>query len=325
MQPASSHNALKVLNYVLALLGAVIAVYVCLPFSKDGEAYLYIYENISPDMEIEYIFRIILQYGNILNFQFETILLPLIFITLLLKLKAFKELGVTSIYTYLAYIAFFYLLHDCSQYRISAALAFALWACVAIVRRRFAYAAFFGMISVGFHITAILLPIAFYICYSFQAARKFSWIFLIIGVLVYLLKIPIMDFATAQVASLLGGRYLEYTGGKTDDQNTSGLAFVYASALSCTLILIYYWGRFKLNTLPKTYPVMLSISVYGCAIMFWLYETVAVASRLSDVYIILIIPVLGVTISRQQTIFRIVSVMLLSVLFGLKLLQLFLY
>jgi EpsG family len=313
------------INVIAASIGALISAYICLPYSKDGEAYLYIYEVISSEMEVEYLFRLILQFGNVLNVEFTSILLPLIFFTLLLKLKAFKEFGATSSYTYIAYISFFYLLHDCSQYRISAALAFALWSCVSVMQRNWTLAVLLGVFSIGFHITAILLPIVFAICYHFQIIRKFSWIFLVVGVFIYLLKIPIMGFATMQITNLLGGRYLEYTGGITENQNTSGLAFVYASLLTCTLIVIHYWGRFKLKTLPSAYPAMLATSVYGCATLFWLYETVAVASRLSDVFLILIIPLLGTIIGRLGLPFRGVALMLLSVLFGLKLFQLFLY
>lgn len=315
----------SIIKYALAIFGAMISAFICLPYSKDGEAYKYIYQNILEITEIEYLFRLLLQLGLLLDISFEIVLMPLIFTTLLLKLNAFGRLGSSSVYMYIAYIAFFFLLHDCSQYRISAALAFALWSCVTITRREWVYTTLLIVLAFGFHITAVMLPLVFGVCIYSGKVRKFSWWFLILGFFVYLLNIPVMSLLTSQAAFFLGGRYLEYTGDLINDQNTSGLVFVYAILLAILLMVAHYWARFKIEALPSSSPILLATSIYGCGMLFWLYETVAVASRLSDVLLIAFIPLLGIIISRISFIYRIASIFLLSILFYMRLLQLFLY
>ena len=36
----------SIIKYALAIFGAMISAFICLPYSKDGEAYKYIYQNI---------------------------------------------------------------------------------------------------------------------------------------------------------------------------------------------------------------------------------------------------------------------------------------
>ena len=310
---------------VLALLGAVIAAYVCFPYSKDGEAYKYIYENIFDITEIEYLFKCVFQAGLMIGISIEVVLLLLIFLALILKLKAFNKLGDSSVYMYAFYISFFFLLHDGSQYRISVALAFALWSCIAILRRQWKRSILLGVLTFGFHISAVLLPLVFFCCYYSEKFRKLSWLFFITGFFVYLLNIPINELLTTQITFLLGGRYIGYTSDIINEQNTSGLAFVYGLLFSILLLYIHYLGKFKFKKLPKIFHPLLAVNIIGCGILFWLYETVAVASRLSDVLMILIIPLLGVVIRRLPLLFRGFSVILLSMFFYIRLLQLFLY
>lgn len=313
------------LEYALAIIGSFIAVYIFSPISKDGDAYLNIYENIFDQVEIEYLFRSWLEFGSVLEVSFSTILLPLIFFTLLLKLKALKQFGAYSVYGYLAYGAIFYLLHDCSQLRISAALAFALWSCVAIMQRKWIYALLLCLFAAGFHITSLLLPIVFAACFYSRAICKFSWYFFLLGILIYFLKIPIMAIAAQKVALLLGGRYIYYTEVFINEQNTSGLAFVYAALLGILLVVVYYWGKTHSKMLPKSFPAMLSTCIYGCGLMFWFYETVALASRLSDVLVILIVPLLAIVIANINFIYRSLSIILLGIFFTARIFQLFIY
>lgn len=315
----------SLVEYALAMFGAIIAVYICFPISKDGDTYQEIFENISDHAEIEYLFRSWLELGQALEGSLTFVLLPLIFFTLLLKLKAFKYLSNNYEYAYIAYFAIFFLLHDCSQLRISAALAFALWSCVAIMHRKWIYALLLCLIAFGFHISSLLLPIVFSTCFYSKTMGKISWFFLFSSAVIYFLKIPIMEIATQQVSLLLGGRYIYYTNVMPNEQNTSGLAFVYATLLGIVLVTIYHWGKANTESLPKAYLAMLSTCVYGCGLMFLLYETVAIASRLSDVLVILIVPLLAVVISNTKYIYTSLSLMFLGVFFSARLFQLFIY
>lgn len=313
------------LEYALAIIGSFIAVYIFSPISKDGDAYLNIYENIFDQVEIEYLFRSWLEFGSVLEVSFSTILLPLIFFTLLLKFKALKQFGAYSVYGYVAYGAIFFLLHDCSQLRISAALAFALWSCIAIIHRKWLYALLLSLAAVGFHISSILLPIVFAACFYSNTVKKYSWLFLLLGILSFQLKISIINILTSSIMNLFGGRYTDYTELLVKEQNSSGLAFIYATLLSTLLIFLYYWGKANSKILPKSYSALLSTCVYGCGLLFWFYETVAVASRLSDVLLILIVPLLAIVISNLRFVFQCLATILLCGFFSVRILQLFVY
>jgi EpsG family len=323
MQNAPSHRLNPYLDYVLAFLGAVIAVYICLPISKDGDAYLYFYQDASNYGSTEYLFWIWLDIGDHLSMSLPDILLPLLFITLLLKLKAFRQLGANTLYLYPVYLSIFYLLHEGTQLRISCALAFSLWACFFSMRRQWYLTIFLTCIAVGFHITSPLLPIVFTLCYYFKNIRNLAWWFLGLGMLIYAAHISVIEIVTGQFAALLGGRYTIYADSLLDDQNTSGLVFVYAFLLAALLVFLAAWGRNKLHVLPKTYPAMLATSVYGCAVLFWLHETTAAASRMSDVLAITVVPLLAIVIARVSLPFQLASVVLLGGFFYMRLFQLF--
>ncbi|MDP2071934.1 EpsG family protein [Methylotenera sp.] len=314
----------NMMEYALAMIGAIIAVYICQPISKDADSYLEIFEHISDHTEIEYLFRYWLKIGSALDASFSFTLLPLIFLTLLLKLKAFQRLGAHSlVYVFLTYIAVFYLLHESAQLRISCALAFALWSCVAIMRHRWAYAILLCVLAIGFHVTSVLLPLVFAACYYSKAICKFSWFFLLLGFLFFSLKLSTIGLVVVPVINLFGGRYTYYVNSFIEEQNTSGLFLVYALLLGALLIFLYFWGRVNSKRLPEIYWVLLSACVYGCSLLFLLYETVAVASRLSDVLVILIVPLLAIVISKLSVTFRHFGFILLGGFFSARIYQLF--
>ncbi len=323
MRTATTQASLKVIDYALAFLGGVFAAYICLPISKDGDAYLFFYQDASNYTSSEYLFWIWLNIGDHLGMSLSAILLPLLFLTLLLKLKAFKQLGANTGYVYLVYVAVFYLLHEGTQLRISSGLAFSLCSCVYATRRQWFLACLLALVAVGFHITAPLLPIVFTLCFYSKKTRKLSWWFLALGVLVYAGRISVIEIVTGQFAAVLGGRYTMYTDSLMDDQNSSGLVFVYAFLLATLLVVLAFWGRKKLQILPKTYSALVATSVYGCAVLFWLHETTAAASRMSDVLAITVVPLVAIAIARVYISFQVASVILLAGFFYMRLFQLF--
>lgn len=313
----------KFLKHVLIFGSVLIAAFICLPISKDGQAYLYFYENASDWISTEYLFWGWLEIGDYFQAPLSLTLLPLLFLALFLKLEAFKQLGANTWYLYPVYFSAFYLLHEGTQLRISTALAFALWSCVFSMRRQWYRALIFSVIAMGFHITSPLLPVVFTACYLSKKVRAWAWYVLIVGSVLYLLNISIIQILTSQLTAILGGRYLIYSDALLDDQNTSGLANVYATLLSILLAFLHLWSKNHIKALPQAYQALMSTSVFGAAVLFWLYETTAVASRLSDVLAITVVPLLAIVISRVSIPFRLVSVILLGGFFYLRLFQLF--
>jgi hypothetical protein len=322
MDPKNKSLLVKFIDVALALIGAAIAAYICLENSKDGYAYAYFYEDAANYISAEYLFWGWLELGDTFGMTLPNVIFPLLFVTLLIKLKAFQRLGGSPTYSYLSYISVFFLLHEGTQLRISCALALALLSCIGVMRKQWFVAFVLCCMAFGFHITSPLLPIAFAACYYYKSVRKLSWYFLATGVVLYVFNISILQLIN-QLTDVVGGRYVSYSDSLLDDQNSSGLAFVYAFLLCGLLAFINFWGRHKLKNLPATSPALLATSVYGCALLFWLHETTAIASRLSDVLVICIVPLLAMVIARVSFVFQLLSVLLLCSFFGLRLMQLF--
>jgi hypothetical protein len=262
MQKAASPNSNNYFDFVLALIGAGIAAYICLPISKDGEAYLSSYQDASNYSSAEYLFWIWLDCGDHWHMPLSATLLPMLLITMAFKLKAFRSLGANTWYIFPVYLSVFYLLHEGTQLRISCALALSLWSCVFTMRRQWLLVVLLGFSAAGFHITAPFLPIVFGFCYHSKKMRHFSWWALAGGVLMYLANLSIIDIVVGQFAAILGGRYTMYSGSLIYDQNTTGLMFVFAFMLAGLLAFLALWGRSKLQFLPTAYPALVATSVY---------------------------------------------------------------
>lgn len=322
MDSKNSSLLVKSVDIALAMIGAAIAAYICLENSKDGYAYAYFYEDAANYNTAEYLFWGWLELGDYFGLSLANVIFPLLFVTLLIKLKVFQRFGASPTYCYLGYLSVFYLLHEGTQLRISCALALALLSCICVMRKQWFLALVWCCMAFGFHITSPLLPIVFAACYYYKNARKLSWYFLATGMVLYAFNISILQLIN-QLTDVVGGRYVSYSESLLDDQNSSGLAFVYAFLLGALLVFIIFWGRDKLKNLPAAYPALLASSVYGCALLFWLHETTAIASRLSDVLVITVVPLLAMVIARVSVVFQFTSVLLLIGFFALRLMQLF--
>ena len=307
-------------EYLWAFIGTLIAIVICLPISNDGEAYNGLFDDLPVDIGAfdisitsEYLFWGWMQWVKSIGGTLPIALIPLIFFTLLFKLKAFKHFGENTFYLYLSYASIFYLLNEGTQLRISAALGFALLSCVAIKKHKWGLAILLCIASFGFHITSLLLPLVFFACYNHHRIQRFSWVFLWSGVLVFIAKISIIDIIVTPVVSVLGGRYLDYiSNSRLETQNSSGLAFIYAFALCSVLVFLYCWAKANPNRKTPLFNTCLAVCIYGNGLLFWLFTVVAVAARLCDILTILIIPLLGTAIGSSQRTFRYLSVLILG-------------
>jgi hypothetical protein len=322
---------LSVIEYLWAFIGTVVAILICLPISNDGEAYSNLFSDLPLDSSAfdisitsEYFFWGWLQWVKSIGGSLPVALIPIIFFTLLFKLKAFKHFGGNTFYLYLTYACTFYLLNEGTQLRISAALGFALLSCVAIKERKWMMALILCIASFGFHITSLLLPLVFFVCYKNRRIQKLSWLFLFSGILAFLTNLSIVDNVVLPVAGLLGGRYLDYiSSARLETQNSSGLAFVYAFVLCSVVVFLYYWAKFNPSRRTYLFNTCLSVCVYGNGLLFWLYTTVAVAARLSDILTILIIPLLATAISTSQRAFQCIAILILGLFVLMRMQQLY--
>jgi hypothetical protein len=317
-----------ILDCFFAIVGSTVATLILMPISKDFENYLALFKDMRLSLEgldfsitSESLFwgwlQLIANYGGELSLA----LFPIVLLTFFMKLRAFRFLGFSYFYMGLCYLSIFYLLHEGTQVRISSALAFSLWSCIWMVQSRWWLAFLFGLLSLGFHLTGPLLPMIFFCCYQSVFFRRISWLALAAGVLAFTLKLSVMDLIARPVFELLGGRYLDYgNDALLETQNTSGGFALFLSAL---LLLLHYWKRLNPRHNTHLFSTCLAVCVYGVALMFWFYDTLAVASRLGEMLNLLIIPLLAIAISTSQAAFRYLSLSILLLFFAMRIIQLF--
>lgn len=324
-------------DYLGAAVGSIIAAFVCLPFSKDADNYLSLFDDLPDNFSdfnpstIEYLFWGWLQWIKSLGGDLAIAIAPLLFIALLIKFKTFRELGQKSAYIYTSYACIFFLLHEGTQFRLAIGAAFALWACSTIVQRKWITTILLCVIGMGFHITSIILPFVFFICYKSRAARTASWVVLFSGIFSFFAKLSIVNIIILPILSLLGGRYLEYADfSLLETQKTSG---AYGLGVALFLIILYYVIILKSKSnddgdilIKENHHILitcLSVCVFGDAMLFWLFDTVAVASRLAELLTLPIIPLLVVVISSNQIKIQYLSIFVLILFFCMRFYLLF--
>lgn len=245
--------------------------------------------------------------------------------TLVIKFSAYARLANQPAWILVfVYLATFYLLHEGTQLRIAYGLAFSLWSCVLLTSKRYVLALLCCCISAGFHITAPLLTAVFGLCLLSLLFQKSAIVFCVAGVAFFLFKISIILPLVSSATLLLGGHYTSYTSKLIEQgQNKSGLAFVYAFCVLGVLISLKLWARTNPDKLPSAFNPLLATSIYGVGLIFWLYETIAIGSRLSDVLLITIIPVIAVFIVNASLFYKTATYSVLALFFAARVYQLF--
>ncbi len=305
----------------------------CLPNSKDSIAYHMLLDELPNTFDrfnypsLEYLFWGWLHINKVMGFNLAFALTPLSFLALHMKFKVFNAFGKSSLYVPLAYVSIFYLLHEGSQLRIAIGLAFALCACLAIAQRNRLKAIVLIATSVGFHLSAALLPFVFYCCFFSLFIQRLSWFFLGASVFAYIKSFDAIEAITtlfSYILPSLDARYLLYT----DDsfrinQNSSGLFIAYGFILSFLLIFLHYWFKKHIGLQTRLLKVCLAVCVFGDGLLFFLRDFVVVASRLSDVLTILIIPLIATVIRASCIQVRLLSIAALASFFLIRGYQLF--
>jgi hypothetical protein len=307
--------------FLFAVVGAAVAVLFLLPISRDGAEYQAMFDLLNNEVEIDSFFF----HGSFLWSWLSWIksnsgslaigLLPLIFVGLLIKTYVFYGFSKNIFYSITIYISIFYLLHEGTQLRIAIALSYAIWACNEIWYKRYNKAVLLCGIGFFFHNTSFILPCLFFLCVRYSIISVAAWPLLLIGVVVNIFYQLSFDF----VFELLPEHYMDYLYlASSTEQNSSNKFYKYAYSLLSVLMLLYFWRK----TYPtKGEPVLdpcLTCSIYGCAMLFWLSGTIAVASRISDILTILIVPVLAAAISSFGQFVRYLSLLAMGFLFAIR-------
>lgn len=286
-------------------------------YSSDADEYRIIYESINSNQVLFYETgraELIYYFWNWictrvgLGFEYFLFFSTLLFMPL--KIGALHVIsGMNGRFRSLViYLLIFFLLHECIQYKIAWAVSIALWACVFFSRRKWFFGGFLTLIAAGFHISVIFLPLSFLISYIFIKHYK-----------IYGLKILLMFcgvaflliyFAIENVINIVDVRYFDYfSEDRLSIQNSSGLFYFYAIGLT----LMAYWVSHQLN---KNAPYEVQVSNFlmyiSVAILYVLHQYVSMASRLSDVFLVMVIPLVNQIIREKRKISSILIVYLFA-------------
>lgn len=321
-------NNSKYNTFLLSILLSTLSAFFLIDYSADGTTYL---ENFNSTLDaenydtFEFLFWGWFEYAIKLGFSSKFALFCLFLVVIFTKLKALAIFSKQSVILIsIIYIALFYLLHEGTQLRIASGLAFALWSCVFMLRRRWILAVIMCFIAAGFHITSPLLPLIYLGCTLSPKVRNFSLILLLFSIYMYTYNISVISQIASPVTNFFGGRYTDYTNLLLEQgQNTTGLAFVYAFSLAGLIIFLKFWGYYNLNKIPNTFAPLLATSTYGTALFFFLHETIAIASRLSDILVITIVPLIGIFVGTLKPIYKLIFFVFLLLAFIVRLYQLF--
>lgn len=156
------------------------------------------YDNPKTELTTEPTYIFISKYLHLIGGSFDALLWIYAIITIPLKIYCFKRLSSFEI-LFLSlpeYFSFFYLLHDCEQIRLAAAMSFILLAYVCRVEKKKWFTwIILWLIAITFHYTTAvaIIPLLFY------SDKNFSWVYRIglcalifTGVLILYLKINLV-------------------------------------------------------------------------------------------------------------------------------------
>lgn len=313
--------------YISILLAEISALFLNVK-SFDFPEYVRTFDSFKfhhPYPSFEYIFWGIIEALTTIGTPYHLAIFFIFIGTIHIKIIAIKKLSSQSTWPLIfIYISIFFLLHECTQLRIACGLSFSLFSCHFIIEKKYYLALFLACISVGFHITAPLLTFIFFLCFSNSLFQRIAIIFSTIGAALFLLKASIIFPLMSSTMLLLGGRYIDYTNKLiAQGQNKSGLVFVYAFFVLGILILLKIWAQKNITKLPPSFNALLATSIYGIGVIFWLYETVAIGSRLSDVLLITIVPVIAIFIANTSFFYKTAAYSALGLFFLARIYQLF--
>lgn len=266
-------------------------------YASDSEEYRRVYELVGSGATFDSVGRSEYFYfvwnwlfGSLgISFEFFLFFSTLVFLSA--KLAALYKMSYTSNMTAVVviYTSIFFLLHESIQYKIAWALSISLWGCFCIVKRRNFIAVLLTLVASGFHITAVLLPLGFLFSHKFLNSSKRIIIFVTFVLLLSPIALQIIEFIVS-ILSNFDPRYLDYISTeRMDAQNTSGLFGVYVILNTAFVFFIFFKSCGRVNKIISAEAASMILAV---SILIILRDFVAMSSRLSDVLMLLCIPVM---------------------------------
>jgi len=301
----SGNIAVNLFVAVGCILAALFVAQYSSVYSSDADEYRLIYDSIAFDSIVSYSYQRSEFFYFLWNqaigwfgVSFETFLFISTLLFLGLKLVAFRRLshGASLTLIFLVYVALFFLLHESIQYKISWALAIAAWACVFISERRFVAAILLTGLAAGFHVTSVALPFAFFVS-SYVFKSNASKIGLAVGAVLLYPVVPFLLEHAMDIIAIADPRYVDYiSASRLANQNSSDLFYPYLLLMGLFVMYISYNAFRSFFEAIRAQTLMLYASV---GILVLLNGYVSMASRLSDVLAVLLVPVLSNLLAHE--------------------------
>jgi hypothetical protein len=161
-------------------------------------------------------------------------------------------------------------------------------ACVFFSRGQWTTSAFCALLAAGLHLSAVLLPLSFFFAHIFLLRYHISKIK---SLLIYLSVGYVVAFGFIHnLIAFIDSRYFDYLAeNRLSIQNSSGMFYYYAVGLG----LMVWWLSWELRNLPDEINISIFLIIISVVVLYVLHKYVSMASRLSDVFLVMIIPLMS--------------------------------
>ena len=280
---------------------AIALVLICIIFSlaagnrwigwgKDYSQYLAAYNTTSPSFitgnsRFEIGYEIVSWIFAVkLNVQYSTLYICLCLISIGIKFYLFFKYMNNPVLAAVVYILFFYPIHEYTQIRAAIAIAFGFAAIHCLVERRWFFASFLTLLSIGFHSSAAVL-VALGVLVVF-VPRRISIIAILTGALLLFVILSVFTSnALIDLVSRINPLTFSYLDNLTDAENIN----LFSVSNIIGVISLFLMFSFKEYNSDKYIYKFMLLSLFGFVFLVLFDRSPVVALRLSEVVMLSII------------------------------------
>lgn len=269
----------------------VVLVVICMmrPGSYDSdylnyEKYFYSFDSLKTKLSVEPTFLWISEKVYYAGGTLRIVIYIYALLSIPLKLYSLRKLtdGTVYILTLIVYVGNYFMLHDCEQFRIAAALAFGMYA-IYLKSQENRWWIVLALLGTSFHSTLALLFITLFFCPK-ELTRCWKIILCVMipfGVLLWIFKINLIAvLPIPYIETKLKLYELAIANGKHPDVR------VLNAMVFLRIFLFYYIIYYYDNIIPrlKCLPILLVCDALSIFTWFALSEMSVIAVRISQLY-----------------------------------------
>lgn len=280
------------------------AFYLTINFSKDWQAYLWLYgmtetkpwHLVLTDLSLfkEPLFLVFSKFlGELIGYP--AFIFISVVLLLVIKLRYLEKI-VDNPYTgTFFYVCLYLLLFEGTAIRIGLATSLVIPAIYLLKQQKYLYSILLIILASQIHLSAILFLIVFPL-YFYTRLTTVSWVLFLISPLFALFDVSIFSYFT-QLIGLINPRYLLYDEDILVNQNSTGLYFYFIAFFSIMLIIIYAYLK-ELISRDAFTRVVFSVCLLAIFFMCAFYDHVAVGARLGELLLLPIVILLSMVYQK---------------------------